>query len=431
MDIWIVNQYAIPPTQAGITRHFSIAMELKRLGHDVTIIASSFDHVTRQETRLEPGQMSKLEVIQGIKFLWLQTPPYPANTTRRVWNMAVFAWRLWRHCGLNERARPDVIVGSSPHLFGAFAAWRVAVRLGVPFVLEIRDLWPASLVELGKLRASHPVVAALRIIERMLYRRATRVITLLPGSSEYIAACGAAPEKIHWVPNGVSLESIQPQPARESKGPLTVMYLGTHGLANALDTLVDAAALLKADSFAGRVVFRLIGDGPSKPALTRRVERDGLNALVRFERPVPKQSVGEVLAQADALIIVWRGGELYQWGISANKIFDYMAAARPVVIAVDTPFNPVAAAGAGLTTPPEDPAAVAAAIKTLCEMSLEERREMGLRGRRYVEVHHDMVQLAKRFEACLLAAAGAADAVSAANTAATPSKSMSASGGGS
>lgn len=431
MDIWIVNQYAIPPTQAGITRHFSIAMELKRLGHDVTIIASSFDHLTRQETRLEPGQTSKLEVIQGIKFLWLRTPPYPANTARRVWNMAVFAWRLWRRCGMTERTRPDVIVGSSPHLFGAFAAWRLATRLDVPFVLEIRDLWPASLVELGQVRPSHPMVAALRLIERMLYRRASRVVTLLPGSSDYIAACGAAPEKIHWVPNGVPLESIRPQPAREPKGPLTVMYLGTHGLANVLDTIIDAAALLKADSFAGRVVFRLIGDGPSKPALIRRVERDGLNGLVGFERPVPKDSVGDVLAQADALIIVWRRGGLYQWGISANKIFDYMAAARPIVIAVDTPFNPVAAAGAGLTTPPEDPAAVAAAIKALCEMSLEERREMGLRGRRYVEAHHDMVQLARRFEACLLAAVGADDAVDVADAAAAPSKSMSPSGGGS
>jgi glycosyltransferase involved in cell wall biosynthesis len=404
LKVWIVNQYAIPPSQPGITRHYSIAAELCRRGHDVTIIASSFDHVTRKETRLKPRETSKLEAIDGVRFLWLRTPPYLANTTRRVWNMAAFAWRVWRRCGARELLPPDVIVGSSPHLPGAFAAWRLARGHGVPFVLEVRDLWPESLVELGNVRADHPIVRLLALAERMLYRNAARIITLLPQSPPYIAARGGHPDKIVWIPNGVCLNAIQPQPPRDPNGPLTVMYLGAHGLANALHTLLDAAALLQAQGYADKIRFRLVGDGPMKLDLIQRVRGSGLDAIVRFEEPVPKQRLNEVIGEADALVIPLRRGGLFRWGISPNKMFDYMAAGRPIVTAIDTPSNPVAEAEAGLTVAPEDAAALAAAVKTLYSMSPAARWEAGMRGRRYVETHHDIRHLARAFEACLLAA---------------------------
>ena len=126
--------------------------------------------------------------------------------------------------------------------------------------------------------------------------------------------------------------------------------------------------------------------------------------MVRFEAPVPKQSINDLTADADVFILPLHRGGLYRWGMSPNKLFDYMAAARPIVIAVDVPSNPVAEAGAGLSIPAEDAPAMAEAIKTLLALSPEERWEMGLRGRRYVEAHHDMARLAERFEACLLSA---------------------------
>jgi glycosyltransferase involved in cell wall biosynthesis len=404
MNVWIVNQYAIPPTQPGITRHFSFAAALKERGHDPTLIASSFDHVTRTETRLNPGEMSRLETIEGVRFLWLRTPPYEGNTARRVWNMLVFAWRLWRRRGMRELAPPDVVVGSSPHLFGAFAAWRLARAFGVPFVLEVRDPWPETLVELGNLRAEHPVVRILAWIERTLYRNAARIITLWPHLPPYIAARGGHSDRIEWIPNGVALEEIRAQPLRPRSGSLTVMYLGAHGLANSLHTVVDAAALLQAEGYADKVRFRFVGDGPRKPDLIRQAQRAGLDGMVRFDAPVPKRSVNDVMAEADAFILPLHEGGLFRWGISPNKLFDYMAAARPVVTAVDASSNPVVEAGAGLSVPAADAAAVAEAIKTLLALSPEERWEMGLRGRAYVEAHHDMARLAERFEACLMSA---------------------------
>jgi glycosyltransferase involved in cell wall biosynthesis len=149
-----------------------------------------------------------------------------------------------------------------------------------------------------------------------------------------------------------------------------------------------------------------VGDGPNKPDLVRQAQEAGLDGMVRFEAPIPKRRVGAVMAEADLFILPLHEGGLFRWGISPNKLFDYMAAARPVVTAVDASANPVVEADAGLSVPAADPPALAQAIKTLLALSPEERWEMGLRGRRYVEAHHDMARLAERFEACLLSASG-------------------------
>jgi glycosyltransferase involved in cell wall biosynthesis len=405
MNIWIVNQYAIPPTQAGITRHFSLAAELKQQGHDLTLIASSFDHVRRKETRLSPDETWRIETIEGIRFLWLRTPPYESNSARRVWNMLVFAWHVWRRRGVRELALPDVVVGSSPHLFGALGAWRLARSLGVPFVLEIRDLWPEALVQWSGVRASHPVVRVLALIERTLYRNATRIITLWRHSPSYIADRGGDPDNIVWISNGVSVDAMQPQPPRDdSSVPFTLMYLGSHSVTNPLHTVLEAAALLRAEGYGDKVRFRLLGDGPNKPDLVQSAQRAGLDGIVRLEAPVPKLSINDVMAEADAFLLPLHHGGLYRWGMSPNKLFDYMAAARPIVIAVDVPSNPVTEAAAGLSVPAEDAKAMAEAIKALLALSPEERWEMGLRGRRYVEANHNITRLAERFEACLLSA---------------------------
>ena len=157
--------------------------------------------------------MWRVETLEGVRFLWLRTPPYEGNTRQRVGNMLAFSWRVWRRQGMQDLPRPDVVVGSSPHLFGAFAGWRLARGLGVPFVLEIRDLWPEALIQWGNVRANHPVVRVLAWIERTLYRNASRIITLWPHSPPYIAARGGHLDRIVWISNGVYMDTIRPRPA--------------------------------------------------------------------------------------------------------------------------------------------------------------------------------------------------------------------------
>lgn len=405
MRVWIINQYAVPPTQAGITRHYTLANELIKRGHEVTVIASSFDHVTRQETRLGAGEASRLETIGKVPFLWLRTPPYRGNTLARMKNMVVFARQVLAEVPRSPLSAPDVVIGSSPHLFGALAAERLARRYQVPFVLEVRDLWPQSLIDLGNVPAHHPLVVALGHIEKHLYRQADRILALLPGAVEHMAAKGARREQVVYLPNGADLSMVPAPEPPPANARFTLVYAGTHGLANGLDDLLDAAAILQAEGWGDRVAMRFIGDGPEKPRLARRALEEGLS-LVSFDPPVAKEAIHQTLQRADAFMVTMHAIGLYRYGISFNKIYDYMAAGRPTVLGASSSNNPIADAGCGLTVPAGDARAMADAIRQLAQMSPAERWEMGQRGRSAVERHHDFRRLAEVLEATLLEAVG-------------------------
>jgi len=396
MNLWLVNHYAILPQQAGGTRHYTLVRELVKRGHQVTIIASSFDHTTRKELHILDGAPSRLEVVDGVRFLWLRTPPYEGNSAQRLWNMMVFARKVLGLRAADLSGPPDVILGSSPHLFAAWAAERLARRYRVPFVLEVRDLWPQSLVDLGSFSEGHPFIRWLEYIERGLYRRARHVITLLPGAKEHIAQKGGHPDRITWIPNGIDADSLPLPEPPTPKDAFELMYAGTHGLANGLQVVLEAAEKLQDRP----VRFRLVGDGPDKPRLMAMAEEKGLKNVV-FEPPVPKSQIPGLLREADAFLMVLRDSPVFRWGVSPNKLFDYMAAARPVIFSVNTPLNPVAVAGAGITVPAEDADALAEAALELSATSPEERWQMGLRGRKYVEENHNLNLLANKLELVL------------------------------
>lgn len=394
MRIWIVNYTALPPAEPGGTRHYSLAREMDRRGHEVVVVASSFHYVGRRPLRLADSGTHLLENVDGAPFLWLRSPGYRESQLARVWSWLVFSWRVWREVGLRELDPPDVVLGSSPYPFAALAAERVAARHGVPFVFEVRDLWPQTLIDLGRYSPLHPFIVLLGWIERYLYRRADRVVSVLPEAGDYMARKGVDPARIVWIPNGVDLKMVpEPDPAPVD-GPFTVMYAGAHGLSNTLDLILDAAGVLLTDGTGpDQAVFRLVGDGPYKPHLVERARREEL-ANVIFDDPVPKEEIYSVLQQADAFVRPLEDSPLYRWGASPNKLFDYMACARPVVYATKSPANPVNESGGGICIPPEDPDAMAAAVRKLAGLPASERREMGRRGRRYVEEHHAFSRLA-------------------------------------
>ena len=401
MNIWMVNQYAVPPSQAGITRHYAFAKELQRRGYHVTVVASSFDHMTRGETRLKAGEMSRSEMVEGVPFLWIRSPPYSGNSSARVKNILSFAWSVGSRLPNKNFGRPDLVMGSSPTLFAALAAERLAAQWQIPFVLEIRDLWPESLISLGKVPRWHPLVKVLGWIESYLYRRAEKIISLLPNAKNYIAQKGGDAEKISWVPNGVDLDLFPPPIPPLHSGTFEILYAGSHGLANGLDAILDAALLLQEEGFGDRIKFKFVGDGPGKPHLERRARSEGISN-VKFSPPVPKKEVFCTLSEADAFIVTLRKINLYRFGTSLNKVYDYLALARPVIFGADSINNPVSEANAGYVVAPEDSHAMADAVKKLAGLSQEERWQMGLRGRMFVEEHHDIAKLAAKLEKVFL-----------------------------
>lgn len=404
MKILMVNHYALPPSQAGGTRHYSLAKGLIQLGHEVTIVASSFDHDSRTD-RLAAGEAFRKETLDGVPFLWLKTPGYRRNGAGRLWNMLAFARALHRHGLAQTWPCPDLILGSTPHPFAAVAGLRMAEALGIPFVLEIRDVWPQSLIDVMGISRHHPIVWLLAKLERDLYRGANHIVTLLPTVSRRVQERGGDPSGITWVSNGIDLDLVPP-PAPPAEGDtFTIIYPGSLGVSNALDVMVDAAILLQAKeaSLPKRLDLVLMGHGPEKERLQARVVQAGLRNF-RFLAPVPKRDVYQVLATADAF---WSSSQvtgLWEHGISFNKLFDFMAMARPTVIGLDAPNNPIAEAGAGLTVAPGDPVALAAGIERVMAMSPEERWAMGLRGARFVEAGFSFRILAARLESALMIA---------------------------
>jgi len=343
------------------------------------------------------GKLRTFEKFGEVPFLLFRVPAYRGNMAR-LWNMFVFAFEVWVGLGTRKLRKPDIVIGSSLTLFAALAAEQLARRKGVPFILEIRDLWPQTLIDIG-MRLHHPAVVMFGLIERHLYRHADKIVTLLPNASEYMVPKGARATDISWIPNGVDVELMPlPRPPM-SHDVFTVMYAGSHGMTDALEPVLDAAAILNKEA-PGRFCFRFVGDGPNKRELRRRVETENI-ANVVFDDPVPKRDVFCILQDADAFIINTRKTDLYRYGISPNKLHEYMAAARPTVFAGSSHNNPIAEAAAGITVAPGDSRAIATAVKTLAAMSDDERWNMGLRARRYIEEHHDFTGLARRLERVL------------------------------
>lgn len=401
-QVWILNHYALEPGGAGGTRHFNLAANLPANGWQATVIAASVE-LNSGRQRLIRGEMRRLEKYAGIPFLWIRTPEYEGNNGGRMINMLSYTVRVLLPSYTKGLPKPDVVVGSSVHPFAAWAGAILARRHRVPFVFEVRDLWPQTLIDLGRLKERSLTSFMLRYLEKWLYRQAIRIVVLLPRAVDYIVPLGISEKKVVWIPNGVDLSSFATNTSLSSVAgsPFVLMYFGAHGQANGLDNILQAMKLVHEQVAPGTIKLRMIGDGPLKSDLVRLMENMGLNN-VSFESTVPKKDIPKVASEADAFVIaVLNKPLLYRYGISMNKLFDYLAAERPIVIASNAINNPVADAGAGLTVPPGDPKSLAKAVIELSRMSIEERRQLGVSGRKYVEENHGFDRLAERLATTL------------------------------
>lgn len=400
-QVWILNHYAGLP-EAASTRHFHLATNLPASGWQAVIIAARTEHLSARK-QFFSDEKSRLEIYDGIPFLWVRTPDYYGNGRGRILNMLAYSFRVLLPYCTRQLPKPDLIIGSSVHPFAALAGALLARRHQVPFVFEVRDLWPQTLIDMGRLREGSLVVGMMRKLERWLYRRATRIVVLPPHAVDYIAPLGIPAQNVVWIPNGVDLPTFPDPgpPQRKGNEPFVLMYFGAHGLANGLDHVLHAMKLVSQYIPPQAIKLRMVGDGLLKSELVRLSEQLGLSN-VSFEPPVPKNTIPTLASEADAFVIsVLNLPHLYRYGISMNKLFDYLAAARPVIIASSAANNPVSDSGAGITVAPEDPKGLSLAILALFRMSEKERHHMGCAGRRYVECNHGFDRLAARLAATM------------------------------
>ena len=366
----------------------------------MVVVASGFEHSSRELIRAAEGYERRYE--DGVPFVWIPTPPYGLGMAARLRNMATFGWRVWRGPLSKRLERPDVIVGSSPHLLAAFAGQRLARKLGCASVFEVRDLWPESLVQLDVMSTHHPLVVAARALERMIARDSDMIVTTMPNAVDYLDRLGVPRDRVSWVSNGAELSGQLSAPPRghEDRGEFCFVYAGAHGPPNGLESLLDAASILMTDERAGAIRFDLYGNGVEKGRLVERAMTEGLTN-VRFHEPVPKTEIPATLGAANALILLIPPSPLYRYGVSMNKVFDYLAAGRPVLIATSAWNNPVADADAGLSVPPGDAPALAERVIEMAAWSEQMLAEAGRRGRAHVAANYDFAVLAERFETVL------------------------------
>ncbi|MFP5394117.1 MAG: glycosyltransferase family 4 protein [Gammaproteobacteria bacterium] len=410
MNLLLINHYAGSLRHGMEFRPFYLAREWVRLGHRVQIVASSRSHVRAQAPELN-GRAQLDEIIDGVHYRWLATPAYRGNSAARFVNILAFVAQLTRQArALASEFAPDVVIASSTYPLDIWPAHRIARLAGARLLFELHDLWPLSPMELGGYSRWHPFIMLLQAAENHACRHADAIVSILPNVRAHLEAHGMAPHKLHIVPNGVDpaewLQQSDALPAAahallerlRQEGRRIVGYAGSHGLANALATLLEAAALLRD---APRLAVVLVGGGPEKPRLQARAAELGLTNVF-FLDPVAKAQVPALLRRFDVAYIGWQKRRLYQHGIAPNKLIDYMMAACPILHAVEAGNDPVREAGCGLTVAPEDPDAVVRGLLTLLAMPAGERAAMGARGREFALTHLNYSVLGQRFlQACI------------------------------
>jgi glycosyltransferase involved in cell wall biosynthesis len=398
MHILLVHQAFASLDEPGGTRHHELARYLAGRGHSVTIITSPVSYLTG--TTLHPLLFNEMGAEQdGGSIKVIRT--YTNQTLHKSFVHRAFSFISFMassfFAGLGVK-NVDLVWGTSPPIFQGVTAWLLARLKKVPFLFEVRDLWPTFAIAVGVLKS--PLLIKMSFwLEHFLYRHADRVMVNSPGYVAHVTEHGA--RRVELVPNGADPEMFDPagqgagfRSANHLKNEFVVLYAGAHGMSNDLGVVLDAAKILQDGTVTPDVVVTFLGDGKEKPNLQKQAA--GMQLVnVMFLPPIPKTSMADALAGADACLAILKPVEEYKTTYP-NKVFDYMAAGRPVILAIDGVIREVVeAAGCGIFAQPGDASALAQAVQVLAS-DRERSRQMGLAGRRYLEEHFSRSALAAR-----------------------------------
>ena len=396
--VWIINQYASTIDTGMGGRSYYFGRELARKGHKVYLIASSFTHLLYEQPKVSE-EFTFNTIEDNFSFLWVTMPKYNgAHDRRRVWNWFKFAFKLLKLPQVIKDT-PDVIIYSSPSLIPFLSAERLARKTGSRLIWDIRDLWPLTLIELGNFSSKHPFIRIMQWVENKACRSSDFTISNWPYAIEYLKGKGVDSSRFLWLPNGFDMDEFQNTESLPSslknklpKDKFIIGYAGTLGKANALNTLLDVAKLLKQQL---NIHFVIVGDGTLRNWIKNKIKENQLDNITLIDS-IHKKLIPSMLSNFDVCYVGFRKISLYRYGTSLNKISEYFMSSKPIIYSIDSPFKPVNDANAGFTVPAENPDAIVDAILKLKSMSILERNKMGQNGRKYALANHDYEKLAER-----------------------------------
>jgi glycosyltransferase involved in cell wall biosynthesis len=403
MRVLYFTQYYPPEVGATQTRAAEMSRHLAGAGHDVTVVTEVPNHpsgIIPPEYRGKIWERTREDGVDVLR-LWVATAPEKTFRTRMAFYLSYMA--AAGAAGSLLAGRYDVVFATSPPLFAGASGLAAATVRNIPFVFEVRDLWPESAVVLGELNNRRAIVAAERL-EALLYSRAARIVAVTVGIRERLIERGLPERKLALIGNGANTGHFRFDPRRREvvrhrlglDTRFVAMYAGVHGIAQGLETLLEAAALLGDDE---RVALVFVGEGPRKAALVSRAAVMGLRN-VRFLPEVSSAEMPGYLSAADCSIVPLRDEPLFR-GALPSKMFEAWACARPVVLSVaGEAASVLEEARGGISCPPEDAAAMAAAIRSLAG-NPGGASEMGRSGRALVEARYSRAAQARLLESLL------------------------------
>lgn len=399
MNILIINHYAGSPEMGMEFRPYYLAQEWKKNGHNVIIVGATYSHLRKKQP-----EKSGEQAIDGIDYLWVKTPVYKGNGIKRFISMLVFTIKLWiKAKRIAKTFCPDVVIASSTYPLDNYSVNRIAKFSNSKHIYEIHDIWPLSPMELGGMSKFHPFIVLMQMAENYAYKHSDAVVSILPAAKEHCVEHGLPESKFFHVPNGIveaDWQVAQHIPETHSKlishlksnNSFLVGFTGAHGVANALQSVIKAVAMLKDKN----ISLILVGSGQEKENLMNYVKKNEIGN-VYFLPPVSKYAIPDLLGKMDVLYIGLQKQSLFRFGISPNKIFDYMMAGKPVVQAIEAGNDIVSEAHCGFSVEPENEKEISYAIEKISVMSDSERVQLGQNGREYVLENHTYSIIAKKF----------------------------------
>lgn len=406
--VWIMNHYAGSMYFDKGWRHYNFAKYLKKAGYEPTIFCSNSKHGPA-ETWFPDNFLWQEHMAEeiGVPFVFVKARAYTGNGTQRILNMLDFYRNVQRAAKeyAEQFGKPDVIYASSVHPLTLAAGLRLAGHFGVECICEVRDLWPETIVAVGIAGPHNPAVIALRVLEKWIYKKADRLIFTMEGAYDYIKERGwekAVPRsKVYHINNGVDLESFQynrehfrvEDPDLEDPDAVKIVYAGSIRLVNNIGALVDAAKRVKDP----RIKFLIWGDGDQLPSLRRRVLEEGIGNVI-FKGSVEKKYVPFIVSQADYNYTTCVDSHILRFGISLNKLFDYFAAGKPVLMCLRAKYNPAERFSCGLTC--KAPDGLDGLLEKVHALSDEEYAAMCENARKAAEAY-DFVNLTQKLIAVL------------------------------
>ena len=372
MNIWLINHYAVPPMYYPLARQTCFAKHLMEMGHDVTIFAASTVH-NSDKNLITDGQRWREETVDGVHYVYIKCTDYQDSGLKRVYNICEFAWKLPSVC--KKFPKPDAIVATSMPPTSCAMGIRLAKKYACKGVAEIADLWPESIVAYDIAGPKNPAVIALRWLEKWIYKKADAVVFTMENAYKYIEEQGwenqIPKSKVFYVNNGVDLslfcynrENFKAEDADlDDKDIFKVVYTGSIRKVNNLGLLLDAAKKVTDP----RVRFLIWGDGDELPALKERVKEENISNVI-FKGRVDKSYVPSIVSRADLNIAHNTPSPLFRFGISFNKLFDYLAAGKPVLSDFPCGHNPAVVWDAGTEVNEPSAESIADAIMKFVDM---------------------------------------------------------------